>query len=126
MKEGEIEEEEIEEEEEREVQVNFNADVKPSKGGYIEVIVTNPQSQDIKIELDLLGKIDRLTTKEEEKVFRIDVEPLDPGEYKIPYKVSVDGEIKEEAHFVLIVKPEEKRLRKEDKLDEMLDELLDK
>ena len=126
LKEGEIEEEEIEEEEEREAQVNFNADVKPSKGGYIEVIVTNPQSQDVKIELDLLGKIDRLTTKEEEKVFRIDVEPLDPGEYKIPYKVSVDGEIKEEAHFVLIVKPEEKRLRKEDKLDEMLDELLDK
>ena len=123
LKEGEVEEEEIEEVKE-EVQVNFNASIKPLTPGFIEVSVLNPQNQKVKIEIRLPEekKKEKLETDKEE-TFKISVKPLKPGEYKIPYKVIVDGEIKEESEFVIYVE-KEKKVRKKDSLDDMLDELL--
>jgi len=124
LKEGEIEEEEVEEEKE-EVQVNFNANVKPLTPGFIEVSVLNPQNQKVRIEIKLPEekKKEKLETNQKEETFKISIKPLKPGEYKIPYKVIVDGEIKEESEFVIYVE-QEKKVRKKDSLDDMLDELL--
>ncbi len=123
LKEGEIEEEETEEEKE-EVQVNFNANVKPLTPGFIEVSVLNPQNQKVRIEINLPDKKkkEKLETDKEE-TFKISIKPLKPGEYRVPYKVIVDGEIKEESEFTIYVE-QEKKVRKKDSLDDMLDELL--
>lgn len=124
LKEGEIEEEEVEEEK-GEVQVNFNANVKPLTLGFIEVSVLNPQSQKVRVEVKLPGekKEQKLETNQKDETFKISIKPLKPGEYKVPYKVIVDGEIKEESEFVIYVE-QEKKVRKKDSLDDMLDELL--
>ena len=123
LKEGEIEEEEIEEEKE-EVQVSFNANIKPLTPGFIEVSILNPQNQKVRIEINLPEekKKEKLETYKEE-MFKINIKPLKPGEYRIPYKVIVDGEIKEESEFTIYVE-QEKKVRKKDGLDDMLDELL--
>lgn len=123
LKEGEIEEEEAEEEAEG-VQVNFNANIKPLTPGFIEVSILNPQNQKVRIEIKLPDKKkkEKLETDKEE-TFKISIKPLKPGEYRIPYKVIVDGEIKEESEFTIYVE-KEKKVRKKDSLDDMLDELL--
>jgi len=123
LKEGEIEEEEIKEEKE-EVQVNFNANVNPLTPGFIEVSILNPQNQKVRIEINLPEKKkEKLETNQKEETFKISIKPLKPGEYKVPYKVIVDGEIKEESEFIVYVE-REKKVRKKDSLDDMLDELL--
>jgi len=121
LMEGELEEEEVEEIEE--LQVNFNANVKPLTPGYIEVLILNPQNQKVRVEIYLPEKKEVIETNEKEKTFRISVKPLKPGEYRIPYKVIVDGRKEKEDELVLYVK-QEKKVRKKDKLDDLLDELL--
>jgi len=123
LKEGEIEEEEEEIEIPKDVQVNFNANVKPSLGGNLEITIINPQKQKITIELDLFGKTEKLETDKEEETFKIKIKPIEPGEYEIPFKVIVDRNVKEEGKFTLYVE-KEKKVRKKDRLDDMLDELL--
>ena len=124
LKEGEAEEEEIEEVKE-EVQVNFNANIKPLTPGFIEVSILNPQNQKVRIEIKFPEekKKEKLETNQKDESFKISIKPLKPGEYRIPYKVIVDGEVKEEGEFVIYVE-REKKIRKKDSLDDMLDELL--
>lgn len=105
------------------MQVNFNANVKPLTPGYIEVLILNPQNQKVRVEIYLPEKKEVIETNEKEKTFRISVKPLKPGEYRIPYKVIVDGRKEKEDELVLYVK-QEKKVRKKDKLDDLLDELL--
>jgi len=122
LKEGEAEEEDFEEEK-GEVHVSFNANIRPLTPGFIEVSILNPLNQKVGIEIELPERKENLETNQEEETFNIAIQSLEPGEYKVPYKMIVDGEIKEESEFTIYVE-QEKKVRKKDSLDDKLDELL--
>jgi len=120
----EVDEEEVVEEEPRDVKVDFlNAVVSPSSVGSLEVAVTNPLKEEMKIELQLPDRRVALKTNKEEDTIKVNIPPLPIGEHKIPYKIITQDKVAK-GEFTLHVK-EKKRFRKEESLTGKLDELLE-
>jgi methionine-rich copper-binding protein CopC len=124
LKEGEIpeEEEEITEEPE-EIKVDFlNTVVKPNTVGVVEISVINPLKDKLIIEVGPPSIPAKLETSKEEDKFHIKIQPLEAGEYEVPYKVITSKGVVE-GKFTLYVKEEERR-RTRDLLSSKIDELL--
>ncbi|MEM3365387.1 MAG: copper resistance protein CopC [Candidatus Methanomethyliaceae archaeon] len=121
--EGEEIEEEIVEEEPMEVTVDFlNAVVSPNAQGSVDVSITNPSKEYVKIEVQLPDRKVELETDKEQATVKVQVPPLKAGEYKIPYKIITQSKVAR-GEFTLHVK-ERKRFRKDETLASKLDELL--
>jgi methionine-rich copper-binding protein CopC/uncharacterized protein YunC (DUF1805 family) len=124
LKEGEIpeEEEEITEEPE-EIKVDFlNTVVKPNAIGVVEISVINPLKDKLVIEVGPPSIPAKLETSKEEDKFHIKIQPLEAGEYEVPYKVITSKGVIE-GKFTLYVR-EEERHRTRDLLSSKIDELL--
>jgi len=124
LKEGEISEEEEEiTEEPEEIKVDFlNTVVKPNAIGVVEISVINPLKDKLIIEVGPPSIPAKLETSKEEDKFHIKIQPLEAGEYEVPYKVITSKGVIE-GKFTLYVKEEERR-RTRDLLSSKIDELL--
>jgi methylase of polypeptide subunit release factors len=121
--EGEEIEKEIVEEESIEVKVDFlSAVASPNVAGSFEVAISNPLKDTVRIELQLPDRKVELETDKEQETVKVQVPPLEAGEYKIPYKIITRSKVAR-GEFTLHVK-EKKRFRKDETLTSKLDELL--
>ncbi|MGB9914724.1 MAG: hypothetical protein ACPLIG_04710 [Candidatus Bathyarchaeales archaeon] len=121
--EGEEYTEDIAEEKLTEVTVDFlNAVASPNAPGSVEVSITNPLKENVKIELRLPDRKVELETDKEQDTIKVKIPPFPAGEHRIPYKIITTGKVIS-GEFTLHVR-ERKRFRKDETLTSKLDELL--
>jgi len=101
----EVEEEEIVETP-KEVSIEFTkTHLLPYICDFIDVTVVNPNKRKVVIEVALpLGEALSVSTNKEEDILRIRLPALDPGSYKAPYRVLIDGKVAKEAELILHVR----------------------
>lgn len=93
IQEGEIPEEEKEQLKPEKLNIHFvNTVIEPMTEGEIEVIISNPSSALVTLSVNVFGEEMKFQTKNLEKQFKIKLNPLEKGEYKIPYKIAAQEE----------------------------------
>jgi hypothetical protein len=100
----------------------LNTVIKPNTVGVVEISVINPSKDNLVIEVGPPSISAKLETNKEEDKFHIKIQPLEAGEYEVPYKVITSKGVIE-GKFTLYVK-EEKRRRAKDIFSSKIDELL--
>ncbi|MGD2248953.1 MAG: N-6 DNA methylase [Candidatus Methanofastidiosia archaeon] len=64
-----------------------NTVIEPMTESEIDVIVNNPSKVEVTLSINIFGEKMKFKTKNLEKQFKIKINPLEKGEYEIPYKI---------------------------------------
>jgi len=100
----------------------LNAVVSPNSTGSLELVITNPLVEEIRIEIRFPEQKVAVKTNKETETIKIQTPALPTGEHKIPYEV-ITPKIVTRGEFTLHVK-EKKRFRKDQILSSKLKELM--